>query len=76
MRWNIPRIAAALVTTSLLLCGQSYAQERLIENYNEPKHIMFMTTFGGSSHVSWVLSILDELSKRGHKITYVTRVTY
>ncbi|KAG1052599.1 hypothetical protein G6F43_005272 [Rhizopus delemar] len=73
MRWNIPRIAAALVTTSLLLCGQSYAQERLIENYNEPKHIMFMTTFGGSSHVSWVLSILDELSKRGHKITYVTR---
>lgn len=70
---KLNRILSTLATASLLW-SQSYAKESLTETYHEPKHIMFMSTFGGSSHVSWVLTILDELSKRGHKITYVTRV--
>ncbi|KAG1446902.1 hypothetical protein G6F56_009427 [Rhizopus delemar] len=69
---KLNRILSTLATASLLW-SQSYAKESLTETYHEPKHIMFMSTFGGSSHVSWVLTILDELSKRGHKITYVTR---
>ncbi|KAI9274176.1 hypothetical protein BY458DRAFT_569913 [Sporodiniella umbellata] len=65
-------ILGSLVAASLLWFQMS-AKEILLDNYSESKHIMFMSTFGGSSHVSWVLSILDELSKRGHRITYVTR---
>ncbi|CAO3664344.1 unnamed protein product [Rhizopus stolonifer] len=64
---------AALTAASLLLCSQSQAKEMLIEDYMEPKHIVFMCMYGGSSNVNWVLSVLNELSKRGHKITYVTR---
>lgn len=50
-------------------------KDLLLENYEEPKNIMFASMFGGSTHVTWMLSILDELSKRGHNITIVTRVS-
>jgi hypothetical protein len=46
----------------------------LQENYADPRNIMFISMHGGSSHVTWVFSFLDELSNRGHSITYVTRV--
>ncbi|KAI7905328.1 uncharacterized protein BX663DRAFT_469250 [Cokeromyces recurvatus] len=47
-------------------------QDELVENFREPKNIMFASSFGGSSHATWVLSILDELYHRGHNITYVS----
>ncbi|KAL9536714.1 hypothetical protein MBANPS3_012426 [Mucor bainieri] len=50
-------------------------QEDLIETFREPKNILFSSSFGGSSHVNWVLTILDELSQRGHNITFVTTAT-
>ncbi|KAI9467873.1 MAG: hypothetical protein EXX96DRAFT_502396 [Benjaminiella poitrasii] len=47
-------------------------QDELVESFREPKNIMFSSNFGGSSHVTWVLSIMDELYNRGHNITFVT----
>ncbi|KAI9468890.1 MAG: hypothetical protein EXX96DRAFT_589615 [Benjaminiella poitrasii] len=44
----------------------------LTENLREAKNIMFSSNLGGSSHVNWVLLILDELYQRGHNITFVT----
>lgn len=46
----------------------------IIENYRERKNIMFSAMFGGSSHIVWVLEILEQLSSRGHSTFYVTRV--
>ncbi|KAI9281900.1 hypothetical protein BY458DRAFT_468743 [Sporodiniella umbellata] len=73
MKFKSLGIAATIVVTSLAFWGSSDAQETLITSYREPRHIVFMCMYGGSSNVNWVLSILDELSKRGHKITYITR---
>jgi hypothetical protein len=47
----------------------------LIETYFEPKNIGFVAPMGGSSHITWVLTILDELCERGHNITFFTRVS-
>ncbi|KAG2213470.1 hypothetical protein INT47_009144 [Mucor saturninus] len=41
-------------------------------NFRSPKNILFSCMYGGSSHVSWVISILDELSLRGHTTFYLT----
>ncbi|KAI8881864.1 glycosyltransferase family 1 protein [Backusella circina FSU 941] len=36
-------------------------------------NIGFVAPMGGSSHMTWVLTILDELNERGHNITFFTR---
>jgi hypothetical protein len=46
----------------------------LVQNFRESKNIMFSCMYGGSSHVVWVLSILEELSNRGHSTFFITRV--
>ncbi|KAI9489792.1 hypothetical protein BDB00DRAFT_841429 [Zychaea mexicana] len=38
--------------------------------FRTPKNILFGVTLGGSSHASWVTRILNELSLRGHNVTY------
>ncbi|KAI8883839.1 glycosyltransferase family 1 protein [Backusella circina FSU 941] len=45
----------------------------LRETYFESKNIGFVAPMGGSSHMTWVLTILDELNERGHNITFFTR---
>ncbi|KAI8878504.1 glycosyltransferase family 1 protein [Backusella circina FSU 941] len=45
----------------------------LTESYNEPKNIGFAGFVGGSSHYTWVLTILDELKDRGHNVTFFTK---
>ncbi|KAG1035317.1 hypothetical protein G6F43_013251 [Rhizopus delemar] len=45
---------------------------QLVSNYHVPKNIAFSCHFGGSSHVVWVLSILEELTARGHHATFYT----
>lgn len=42
---------------------------------SSPKNIMFGANMGASSHHSWVMRVLDELDRRGHKITYATTVS-
>jgi hypothetical protein len=56
---------------SMTLCVQSF---ELGEPFRQPKNILFGSVGGGSSHINWVLSILDELANRGHNITFVTHV--
>lgn len=48
----------------------------LTEDLREPKNIMFSAMMGGSSHVLWVLSIVQELVERGHNATFYTRVGF
>jgi hypothetical protein len=41
---------------------------------NKGKNIVFGAFVPGSSHVNWVLRFLDELTLRGHNVTFVTVV--
>lgn len=45
------------------------------QDFRETKKVLFSAMFGGSSHVHWVISILDELSSRGHNTSFITKVT-
>ncbi|KAI8066779.1 hypothetical protein BC940DRAFT_333788 [Gongronella butleri] len=45
----------------------------LLETYASPRTILFAATIGGSSHVNWVLEILQQLEERGHTTAFVTR---
>ncbi|KAI8889963.1 glycosyltransferase family 1 protein [Backusella circina FSU 941] len=45
----------------------------LKETYFEQKNIGFFCALGGSSHTTWVLTILDELAERGHNVTFLTK---
>jgi hypothetical protein len=87
MKWGFPAIilsSALLGLTSAInnvyaadqqqSVDDSLTGDALVPNYEEPKNIMFAAMTGGASHVTWTLSISDELSKRGHNITFVTRV--
>ncbi|KAL7313971.1 hypothetical protein PS15m_007636 [Mucor circinelloides] len=42
-------------------------------SFRQPKKIAFNVFSGGSSHTNWVLSILEELSIRGHTTTFLTK---
>ncbi|GAA5811398.1 hypothetical protein MFLAVUS_004833 [Mucor flavus] len=44
----------------------------IFPDFRVPKNVMFNCLYGGSSHVSWVIDILDELSRRGHTTFYLT----
>lgn len=46
----------------------------LTPDYHVPKTIMFSCSIGGSSHVQWVLSILEELTSRGHRAIFYATV--
>ena len=39
------------------------------------KNIAFGAAMGGSSHITWALSIGEELGIRGHNFTFVTTVS-
>ncbi|KAI9244530.1 hypothetical protein EDC94DRAFT_653910 [Helicostylum pulchrum] len=41
-------------------------------DFRAPKNVMFNCLYGGSSHVHWVIEILDELSRRGHTTFFLT----
>ncbi|KAI8377330.1 hypothetical protein BD560DRAFT_390794 [Blakeslea trispora] len=70
MKWNLIGTIAFLCT--LFCIKADTALTELIENYQQEKNVFFASMLGGASHVTWVLSILDELSNRGHSITFVT----
>jgi hypothetical protein len=90
MKWNALGRLACIIPCFLPNLSVAYAErlsveqpydapevlrQELFRTYQEPKNIMFASMFGGSSHVNWVLTILDELSTRGHNITFVTSVS-
>ncbi|CAO3684199.1 unnamed protein product [Rhizopus stolonifer] len=45
----------------------------LTPTYHEPKNILFGCDIGGSSHVTWVLAILEEMTARGHQTFFSTK---
>lgn len=63
---------ATIASIGLLLSNANAFE--LVESFREPKNILFGSVGGGSSHINWVLSILEELAARGHNITFVTHV--
>lgn len=68
---------AIVATVWLFLCHLVLAhvdQLEMLQTFREPKNIAFSALMGGSSHINWVLSILDELTTRGHTTFFVTKV--
>jgi hypothetical protein len=64
----------AIGTIAFTFLIGSFNAFQLKETFRTSKNILFGTVGGGSSHINWVLSILDELADRGHNVTYVTHV--
>ncbi|KAF7721230.1 hypothetical protein EC973_005092 [Apophysomyces ossiformis] len=48
----------------------SFAVSTSYDDFRTPKTILFSVAFGGSSHVNWVLNIMDELGQRGHHLIF------
>ncbi|KAI9496739.1 hypothetical protein BDB00DRAFT_808570 [Zychaea mexicana] len=71
--------AALTVVTALSFLNAAVVGSHL-SIYNElgaptfrsPRNVLFAVVAGGSSHTSWVAQILNELSKRGHSITFAS----
>lgn len=65
----------SLISCSLLL---SIANAQTLEptySIDSHKNVAFFAVFGGSSHINWVLNIMDELGSRGHNATFITSVS-
>ncbi|CAO3700081.1 hypothetical protein G6F70_001031 [Rhizopus microsporus] len=66
-------ILALFTVASHLTVGSTQGTFDLIANFREPKNILFACNIGGSSHIVWVLEILEELAARGHHVSFYTR---
>jgi hypothetical protein len=76
----IKKLTFSLLSASLLslfLISPSAATEEPIisQTFREPKNIAFAGGLSGSSHYTWVLSIMNELAERGHNTTFFTKVS-
>lgn len=58
---------------SLSAADQSFQLDASFRS-GKGKNIVFGASVPGSSHVSWVLRFLDELTLRGHNVTFLTVV--
>ncbi|CEI89662.1 hypothetical protein RMCBS344292_04012 [Rhizopus microsporus] len=70
----------ATITFALLLAAGNFifgsAEQTTFDlepDFRTQKNILFSCSTGGSSHIVWVLSILEELQARGHHTIYYTR---
>ncbi|KAG1497540.1 hypothetical protein G6F53_011950 [Rhizopus delemar] len=68
---SVALLSVASYISSGMATGENSFQLAL--DYHVPKNIAFSCHFGGSSHVVWVLSILEELAARGHHTIFYTR---
>ncbi|PHZ15719.1 UDP-Glycosyltransferase/glycogen phosphorylase [Rhizopus microsporus ATCC 52813] len=65
---------ALLLTASNFVFGSAEQTTFDLEpDFRTQKNILFSCSAGGSSHIVWVLSILEELQVRGHHTIYYTR---
>ena len=74
---KISTLSFALLSVASYISSGTAAGENTFQlalDYHVPKNIVFSAAQGGSSHVVWVLSILEELAARGHHTTFYTRV--
>ncbi|KAL7323023.1 hypothetical protein PS15p_210984 [Mucor circinelloides] len=58
---------------NLASCSPDQQVSESLQSFRQPKNIAFCVSGGGSSHIEWVLSIMEELSNRGHVTTFLTR---
>ncbi|KAG0865802.1 hypothetical protein G6F16_009949 [Rhizopus arrhizus] len=73
---KISTLSFALLSVASYISSGTAAGENTFQlalDYHVPKNIVFSAAQGGSSHVVWVLSILEELAARGHHTTFYTR---
>ncbi|KAI8996804.1 hypothetical protein BDB01DRAFT_712946 [Pilobolus umbonatus] len=74
MHWKCRLTAIFLLVNSFFyVANTKNVSIYSVPNFRQPKNIMFTSFCGGSSHVTWVLQILNELHNRGHNITYVAK---
>ncbi|CEP19969.1 hypothetical protein [Parasitella parasitica] len=67
-------ISSALVSIGAAAAADPDTTFEMLDSFREPKNIAFSAMVGGSSHIVWVLSILEELaSNRGHNTYFFTR---
>ncbi|PHZ09855.1 uncharacterized protein RHIMIDRAFT_239974 [Rhizopus microsporus ATCC 52813] len=64
---------ALFTAASQLSIGSTQGIFDLIANFRELKNNLFACNVGGSSHIVWVLEILEELAVRGHYVSFYTR---
>ncbi|KAI8384822.1 uncharacterized protein BYT42DRAFT_563750 [Radiomyces spectabilis] len=43
------------------------------QTFREPKTVLFSVAGGGSSHVNWVLTVLEQVAARGHRVIYAAK---
>ncbi|KAI8096029.1 hypothetical protein BDF21DRAFT_394307 [Thamnidium elegans] len=63
-------ISILSLTTTVIASSSTFV---ISSDFRTPKNVMFNCLYGGSSHVSWVINILDELSHRGHTTFFLTK---
>jgi hypothetical protein len=71
-----------LLFSSIVLLLNPIAHAGLVEReqtmpfltFRKPRNIIFSTIGGGSSHHMWVFEILKEMDKRGHNVSFYSRV--
>lgn len=77
MKVVLSLIASCLMAASLVASvpdqGEG-ASNTTLQTFRQPKNIAFSVFSGGSSHANWALSIIEELSKRGHATIFLTKV--
>ncbi|KAL0140547.1 glycosyltransferase family 1 protein [Mucor lusitanicus] len=76
MKVVLSLIASCLMAASLVASvpdqGEG-ASNTTLQTFRQPKNIAFSVFSGGSSHANWALSIIEELSKRGHATIFLTK---
>lgn len=74
------KLLSAIVTisSSIFLLVDAQSNNLPLESYfknNSQKNVAFFAHFGGSSHMNWVLNVVDELGSRGHNAFFITTVS-
>ncbi|KAG2207744.1 hypothetical protein INT47_011864 [Mucor saturninus] len=64
-------IRSAVLILSLSVCSHALDMQTTYQQ-GAPKNIAFNAFMGGSSHHTWVLSIMETLGERGHNMSYLT----
>lgn len=68
-------IAAISSLFLLSVNAQSRVPLEITFKKHSHKNIAFFASFGGSSHYTWVLNIVNELGERGHNTYFITGVS-
>lgn len=77
MKFSRKQSTLSLLLASLLV-GSNADLVDMKANFRDlygHKNVVFGATIGGSSHITWALSIGEELAMRGHNVSFLTAVS-